>query len=172
MIKSSKIPEIDNLYRKKGVFMKYSGSLIAVKNMEVSKKFYTEVLHQNIAFDIGVHVSFEDNLSLQENYAELVGFDSAEMHTCSKNFELYFEEENFDSFLEDLKKFPDIKYLHNTKEYDWGQRVIRFYDPDMHIVEVAESMVSVVKRFLNQGMSVEETAKRTMYPIEFVQGCL
>ena len=152
--------------------MKYSGSLIAVKSTEVSKKFYTELLHQNIVFDIGVHVSFEGNLSLQENYAELVGFDKGEMGYCSKNFELYFEEENFDNFLEELKKHSEVKYLHNTKEYDWGQRVIRFYDPDMHIVEVAESMVSVVKRFLKQGMSVEETAKRTMYPIEFVQGCL
>jgi hypothetical protein len=42
----------------------------------------------------------------------------------------------------------------------------------MHIIEIGESMVSVVKRFLNQGLSVEETAQRTQHPIEFVKQCL
>jgi hypothetical protein len=41
----------------------------------------------------------------------------------------------------------------------------------MHIVEVAESMESVVIRFLKQGLSVEETAERTMFPIDFVKQC-
>lgn len=57
-------------------------------------------------------------------------------------------------------------------EYPWGQRVIRFYDPDMHIIEVGEPMENVVKRFIDQGLSVEETSKRTQHPIEFVKNCL
>ncbi|MEW9121058.1 MAG: hypothetical protein AB2421_00005 [Thermotaleaceae bacterium] len=53
-----------------------------------------------------------------------------------------------------------------------GQRVIRFYDPDMHIIEVGESMETVVKGFIKQGLSIEETAERTQHPIEFVKRCL
>ena len=52
-----------------------------------------------------------------------------------------------------------------------GQRVIRFYDPDMHIIEVGESMLTVVKRFISQGLSIEETAERTQHPIEFIRAC-
>ncbi len=157
---------------KKGVSMKYSGTLIAVNDMETSRKFYMEVLQQKIIFDIGEHVSFEGNLSLQKNYDEIVGFSKDEIVRGSKNFELYFEEEDLDDFL-NKKIYPsDIELLHDVKEYEWGQRVIRFYDPDRHIIEVAESMVTVVKRFLKQGLSIEETAKRTMFSIEFVQNCL
>lgn len=152
--------------------MKYSGTLIAVDNMEVSKKFYAEVLKQNIIFDIGAHVAFEGNLSLQENYADLVGFNKDDAVKCSKNFELYFEEEDLDGFVKHLKNYSEIKYLHGIKAYEWGQRVIRFYDPNLHIIEVAESMVAVIKRFLNQGLSVDEVASRTMYPVEFVKNCL
>ncbi|MCV5942484.1 hypothetical protein OFN64_38000, partial [Escherichia coli] len=60
--------------------------------------------------------------------------------------------------------------LHHSKEYPWGQRVLRFYDYDKFIVEVAESMASVAKRYLAQGMTVEETAEKTMFPVEFVEG--
>jgi hypothetical protein len=49
---------------------------------------------------------------------------------------------------------------------------MRFYDPDMHIIEVGESMESVARRFLRKGLSVEETAKRILMPEEFVKQCL
>ncbi len=46
---------------------------------------------------------------------------------------------------------------------------MRFYDPDKHIIEVGESMAVVAKRFLDQGLSVEETAKIIQHPVEFVK---
>lgn len=97
----------------------------------------------------------------------------AEHEVLSKanNFELYFEEEQFDEFVEQLKSF-EVNYVHDVVEYPWGQRVIRFYDPDKHIIEVGESMETVAKRFISQGLSVEETAERTQHPIEFVKSCL
>ncbi len=51
----------------------------------------------------------------------------------------------------------------------WGQRDIRVYDPDKHIVEIAENMNTVIKRFFSQGMSAEEVAKRTMFPLDVVK---
>lgn len=82
---------------------------------------------------------------------------------------MYFEEEDLDSFLKKLKEMNSIEYVHELKEQPWGQRVIRFYDPDMHIIEVGEPMESVVKRLLSEGLSVEETSKRTLMPEEFVR---
>ena len=82
---------------------------------------------------------------------------------------MYFEEEDLDSFLQKLKTIDSIEYVHGLKEQPWGQRVIRFYDPDMHIIEVGEPMESVVKRLLSEGLSVEETSKRTLMPEEFVR---
>ncbi|MFZ5643510.1 MAG: VOC family protein [Bacillota bacterium] len=152
--------------------MKFTGPLIAVNDIEVSKKFYQEILHQKIILDFGANVTFEGNFALQASFAELVGFNKNDMVQGSHNFELYFEEEDLDSFVKHLKNNPEIKYVHDVKEYEWGQRVIRFYDPDMHMIEVGESMEYVIKRFLKQGLSVEETAKRTMHPIEFVKKCL
>ena len=63
----------------------------------------------------------------------------------------------------------NIIYLHRTKEYTWRQRVVRFYDPDSHIIEVGESMRSVFEKFHKRGMSIEEVAQRTQHPVEFVK---
>lgn len=53
-----------------------------------------------------------------------------------------------------------------------GQRVILFYDPDKHIIEVAENMKTVCKRLLDRGITIEETAKRMDVPIEFINECI
>ncbi|MFR5684522.1 MAG: glyoxalase, partial [Clostridia bacterium] len=85
--------------------------------------------------------------------------------------ELYFEEDSFDEFVKKLKEIDDIDYIHDAMEHRWGQRVIRFYDLDHHIIEVGENMKVVCKRFLDSGMTQEEVAIRMDVPIKFVQAC-
>lgn len=148
--------------------MKYQGCLLAVRDISASKHFYENVLHQSAIMDIGVHVTFE-GFSLQQGYAELIGIDADSVKDQSHNFQVYFEVEDLDKVYAELKSIPNLQWLHEIKEYPWGQRDIRIYDPDKHIVEIAEDMNTVIKRFLQQGMSVEEAAERTMFPIEVVK---
>jgi len=151
--------------------MKYGGTLLAVSDMVKSKDFYVTILEQKTILDLGVHVSFESGFSLQSNYSELVGVNFIE-HKQSNNFQLYFEVDDIDFWNEKLRKIDGLEFLHDAKEYPWGQRSLRFYDYDKHIIEIAENMEIVVKKFLKQGLSVEETVKRTQFPIEFVKQCL
>lgn len=148
--------------------MKYQGCLLAVKDMTVSKDFYQNVLHQKIQMDIGSHVIFE-GISLQQGYAELVGVSVDSVKEKSHNFQTYFEVENLDEVYSALKQRSDIHWVHEMKEYPWGQRDIRVYDPDKHIVEIAEDMGTVIRRFISQGMTIDEVAERTMFPIEAVK---
>ena len=62
----------------------------------------------------------------------------------------------------------DVEYVHPVKEHAWGQRVVRFYDPDRHMIEVGEDMKVVCKRFLDSGMTVEQTAERMDVPVDAV----
>ena len=152
--------------------MKFSCSVIAVKNIEISKKFYETVLNQKIISDFGINVTFEGDFALQQEYSEMIGIPENEVKQKSNNFEMYFEEEKFDDFLKKLKTMKEIKYVHDVKKYDWGQRVIRFYDPDEHIIEVGETMENVARRFSEDGLSIEEISEKTMLSIEFLKNCL
>jgi len=153
--------------------MKYKLPLIVVDNISISRKFYEEVLTQKVILDFGANITFAGDFALQsrESWVNFIHKTEHEVLLKTNNFEVYFEEELFDEFAQRLKSF-EIQYVHDVVEYPWGQRVIRFYDPDMHIIEVGESMETVVKRFNSQGLSLEETAERTQHPIEFVKSCL
>lgn len=85
--------------------------------------------------------------------------------------ELYFEEDEFDQWLERAEAF-DLTYLHPVREHAWGQRVVRFYDPDRHVIEVGENMDAVCQRFLDSGMPPEQVAERMDVPMKFVKRCL
>lgn len=65
-----------------------------------------------------------------------------------------------------------MEYVHPIKEHSWGQRVVRIYDPDKHIIEVGENIKVVCKRFLDSGMTPEQAAERMDVPIKFVYTCM
>jgi len=154
--------------------VKFICPLIVVNNIGISKSFYEKVLNQKVQYDFGENVSFESGFAihLKSHFSDLVNKSENDIIQKSNNFEFYFEEEDLDSFLQKLKDIEAVEYVHGLKEQPWGQRAIRFYDPDKHIIEVGEPMESVVKRLLGKGLSIEETAKRTLMPEEFVRQCL
>lgn len=141
--------------------MKYEGVCIAVTDVKLARKFYEELFGLEVFQDYGINISFYGGLSLQQDFDWLLSIPKDKIVKSPHNMELYFEEDDFDSFIARLKQRSDIKYMGDgVKEAGWGQRSIRFYDLDGHIIEVGENMKIVVKRFLDTGMSMEETSKR------------
>ena len=69
-------------------------------------------------------------------------------------------------FLNKLKAYSDIEYLGEVIEHSWGQRVIRFYDLDEHLIEVGEDMKMVLRCFLASGMTMEEVSVKMDASIE------
>jgi catechol 2,3-dioxygenase-like lactoylglutathione lyase family enzyme len=151
--------------------MKFVCPLIVVNNMAASRSFYEKILNQKVQFDFGENVSFEGGFAihLKSHFSNLTNIKENDIIQKSNSGELYFEEEDLDIFIQKLKDTDSLEYIHGLKEQPWGQRVIRFYDPDKHIIEVGEPMESVVKRLLSKGLSIEETSKRTLMPEEFVR---
>ena len=109
--------------------MKYCGTLISVSDMTRARNFYEQVMEQKVMLDLGVHVSFENAFSLQSNYEELVGV-KLEAQRKPDNFQLYFEVDDLERWEAKLKSTEGIEFIHEIKEYPWGQRVFRFYDYD------------------------------------------
>lgn len=149
--------------------MKFKLALLAVKDVNVSKLFYEEIFNQKVILDLGRNVTFSGGFAIQEDFAWLIDVPADSIVKKSNNMELYFEVDDFDEFLERLKQFETIEYVHPPKKHEWQQRVIRIYDPDHHIIEIGESMEVIVKRYLADGYSVEETAKIIQSPIEYVK---
>ena len=152
--------------------MRYQCTLLAVKDGKKSLAFYQKWFGLEVEVDLGWNVSLKGGLSLQEHFAELVGLAEDSVLQRSHNMELYFECEDLDAFSRRLTDDLTIQWVHPAKEYPWKQRVIRMYDPDLHIIEIGESMPFVFKRLIGQGNSVEETARITEHPVAFVRAAV
>ena len=154
--------------------MKFLNPLIVVSNMEKSKLFYYEVLGLKVIEDFGANITLTGGIALQtkDSWSTFIHKEDSEIVFGGNESELYFEEDDFDSFIKRLNNMRDINYVHSMVEHSWGQRVVRFYDPDRHIIEVGENMIKVVRRFLDSGLSIEETSIRMDVPLDYVKLCL
>ena len=154
--------------------MKFSGPLIVVSDMKKSKLFYSEVLGLDVILDFGANVTLTGGVVLQtkDSWTGLIHKSKNEIFFGGNDSELYFEEDDFDNFILKLRQISDICYVHPVIEHSLGQRVVRFYDPDKHIIEVGENLNKVVRKFLNKGMSIENIATKMDVSIDYVKSCL
>ena len=149
--------------------MKFSTTLLAVRDMDRSLAFYKTFFDQDVECDLGWNKLLTCGVALQVHFDKLCGFPEDRMQFGTHNMELYFETEDMDGFMKLLSGHPEVKRLHELKQYEWKQRVIRIFDPDDHIIEVGESMESVAFKEFDAGHSVEETAQIIQHPIELVE---
>ena len=140
--------------------------LISVANINAARKFYEDLFGLEVFQDYGRNIAFTCGLALQQDFDWFMNLPKEKVLKKSNNTEIVFEEQDFDTFLNKLKQYPDIEYLGEVIEHSWGQRVIRFYDLDEHLIEVGEDMKMVIKRFLDSGMTMEEVSVRMDVSIE------
>lgn len=140
--------------------MRYCCTVLSVSDIKKARSFYEELFGLEICQDYGRNILFSCGLALQQDFDWLVGVSRELVYKKPNNVEIVFEERDFDGFLQKLNRHSEIECLGGVIEHDWGQRVIRFYDPDGHLIEVGEKMKMVVERFISGGMSLEEISKR------------
>ena len=116
--------------------MKLKNILIVVKDIERSRKFYHDLFGFELVLDNDGNMILTEGLVLQEEkyWKEFLSKDIIPENNAS---ELYFEERDIEGFVEKLQKYyPDVKYVNRLMTHSWGQKVIRFYDPDGNLIEV------------------------------------
>ena len=140
--------------------MKYVCTVISVADIKAARKFYEDIFSLEIYQNYRRNIAFTCGLALQQDFDWLVNLPKESVLNKSNNAEIVFEEQDFDGFLSKLKEYSDIECLGEVIEHSWGQRVIRFYDLDGHIIEVGENMKMVINCFLDSGMTMEEVSMK------------
>ena len=140
--------------------------------LKQSVKFYKEIFDLEIIADYGENKTLTGGISLNALDAWMNFAETDTVIFQNNAVELYFEEEDMDDFIAKLYNRCDVNYVHRLKEHSWGQRVVRIYDPDFHIIEIGENISSVAKRFQASGMSVREVAERMDIPAAYAENLL
>lgn len=149
--------------------VKYICSLLTVLDIQKSKEFYENILNQEVELDHGENISFRGGFALhdREHFKMLIN-SKDDIRSPQNSVELYFESDDLDTIQNKLENM-NASFLHKIQEQPWGQRVMRFYDPDNYIIEVGEPMDVVIIRYFNKGVEPEEICKRTSMPVEIVE---
>ena len=118
------------------LLMKLKNILIVVKDIERSRQFYHDLFGLELILDNDGNMILSEGLVLQDEkiWKNFLGRDIIpENNSC----ELYFEEADLEGFVERLEKpYPQVQYVNRLMTHSWGQRVVRFYDPDGNLIEV------------------------------------
>lgn len=120
--------------------MKLKNVLIVVKDIERSKRFYKDLFGLEVILDNDGNVILTEGLVLQDEaiWRKFTGKDILPENNAG---ELYFEETDIESFAKKLASYePPVKYVNELMTHSWGQKVIRFYDPDGNLIEVGTPM--------------------------------
>lgn len=114
--------------------------LITVNNIDRSIQFYHDLFGLMVVNNQGGNVIMTEGLVLQDEKIWKHFLDRDVQHKNHAT-ELYFEERDIEGFIEKLNASPyEIEYVNELMTYEWGQKVIRFYDLDGNLIEVGTPM--------------------------------
>ena len=120
--------------------MRLKNILIVVKDIEKSIAFYKDLFGLQVILDNDGNVIMTEGLVLQDK-AVWEKFIEKDIIFNNNATELYFEERDIEGFVKKLEAYPEpIVYVNALMEHSWGQKVVRFYDPDGNLIEVGTPM--------------------------------
>ena len=120
--------------------MRLKNVLLVVKDLQKSKQFYHDVFGLDLVLDNDGSMILTEGLVLQDEKI-WKAFLQKDVIPKSNSCELYFEEPDIEAFALRLEKqYPSLSYVNRLMTHSWGQKVLRFYDPDGNLIEVGTPM--------------------------------
>lgn len=121
--------------------MRLKNILIVVEDIEKSKQFYHDLFGLDTILEQEGNLMLTEGLVLQEKkiWKEALG---KEVIPNNNACALYFEETDLDRLLQKLEhSYPFVQYVNQLEKFSWGQKMVRFYDPDGNLIEVRTPIV-------------------------------
>jgi catechol 2,3-dioxygenase-like lactoylglutathione lyase family enzyme len=122
----------------------FYNTIVFVADMGKSRDFYERVIGLKIELDYSVLVIYENRLAIHEGDKLLKTVYGAIPFRVRRlfgrnNLDIYFETDDLEGVERALRQ-NNVKFIHPIKTMDWGQRVLRCFDPDGHIVEIGDPL--------------------------------
>lgn len=120
--------------------MRLKNVLIVVNDIDRAIRFYKEIFGLQVVLNQDGNVIMTEGLVLQDSKI-WKDFLDRELIPKNNTTELYFEENDIENFVKRLDESDfEIEYVNRLMTHSWGQKVVRFYDPDGNLIEVGTPM--------------------------------
>ena len=151
--------------------LRYHSAVIFVRDIAAAKRFYIDLLGMEIDMDFGTNVGLKGGLTIWQidpNHTIPRRLGAEAIGGKANRFELYFETEDLNAAFERMKA-GGAEFLHELHEEPWGQRTMRLFDPDRHLIEIGETMPAFLRRLRSRNMTLEQVAQKSSVPLAKVK---
>jgi catechol 2,3-dioxygenase-like lactoylglutathione lyase family enzyme len=157
------------------LLVRFHSTAAFVVDIDRAKRFYIEILGQEIDLDFGKNVILKCGITLWEIdplhvIPRMAGVEAIRDEAVNR-FEFYFETEDIETVCQKLAT-AGVMFLHPVHEEPWGQKTVRFFDPDRHLIEMGETLAVFVRRLYAGGLPAEGVSAKTGVPIDKVREIL
>jgi catechol 2,3-dioxygenase-like lactoylglutathione lyase family enzyme len=120
--------------------IRFRNSIALVKNIEESKQFYRDIIGLSVAQEYDTFVLFMDNFAIHtaDLFYEYIQKPYHGERMGHDNVDFYFTTSDLEGFQARLKEHG-VTFIHEIHQHAWGEKVIRVYDPDGHILEIGDA---------------------------------
>lgn len=107
------------MFNKEMDMMKFLSPLVVVTDIEKPKQFYYEVLGLQVVNDFGSNATLTGGIALQtkDTWSNFIHKNDSEIVFGSNAAELYFEEDDFDSFIKKI----NLNFLLKVKPFTFHE---------------------------------------------------
>lgn len=120
--------------------IKFHHSISLVKDIEVSKQFFRDIIGLPVIKEYDTFVLFDGNFAIHaaDVFYEYINKTYHGEKLGHDNVDYYFTTSDLPAMEQKLKN-SNVEFLHGIKQHAWGEKVIRVLDPDGHIVEIGDA---------------------------------
>ncbi|HYW94801.1 MAG TPA: VOC family protein, partial [Bacteroidales bacterium] len=140
--------------------LNFHSPALFVKDISKSVSFYTSLLGFKIRHDFGKNIILSHGLTLWETGTGHIISEELDTDSPVNRFELYFDAPDIEAAFHILEN-AGVKFLHGLHEEPWGQRTIRFFDPDNHLLEAGEPLEVFVRNLSARGLNSDQISQTT-----------
>ncbi len=114
-------------------------SIVLVGDVERSKTFYQDILGLTVDKAYDTIVIFKEGLAVHD--AKLYSHYIERTYTpmAESNVIFYFTTPNLEEEYLRLKE-KKVSFIHGIQVQNWGEKCMRFYDPDGYIIEIGDAV--------------------------------
>lgn len=135
--------------------MKNREKTIFVKNLALSKKFYSDILGLSAK-------TSENGLVLDDRFLLI------ESQNPINTVKIVFETDDFSETLRKILSLGTVEFSRHVEETDGGRRFLSVLDPDGNSVRIEESVDSHLKNLIASGKTAREVASLTSLSMDKV----
>lgn len=121
--------------------IRFRNVIALVSDIKESKHFYEDIIGLKINQEFDTFILFEDDFAIHKAdlFYEYINKPYHGEKMGRGNVDFYFTTSDLESYRDKLRE-AGVIFIHDIRRHDWGESVIRVYDPDGHILEIGDAV--------------------------------